>query len=545
METIEKSKIYLKLSKYLLKYSDFTSGTKSDEISALGKSSSRTEDAKNFVKDIESLGPTFIKLGQVLSTRKELLPTEFTDELCKLHSDVDPVEYSIIEKIVEDELGVKIKSVFESFDKEPLAAASLGQVHRAVLKSGQIVVVKIQRPNILQTITDDIKLIYSLVGYLEKFSETVRRFNPNSMIAEFERTLLQELDYNEEAHNIEVISKNLQNFEKINFPKVYKSYTTSKILTMDFIDGKKFSDISNIKMTEVDGEKIALEVFKAYLQQIFVDGFFHSDPHLGNLLFIEPDRIGILDLGMVTKLGPDLRSELLSLVVAISDGRGYEASEIAYRLVYPIESVTEDMASFKQSLARMVKDEHGKSVAHVKAGTVLFEVCKIASSAGLYFPPELSSIARTLMYLEELGNILDPNFNPNEAVKNQAVKLLKDNFKEDMSLSDVFLSTIEAKRVIEKIPSNFNKVLDDLANKKLSIKVDAIDEDKIMVGIQKIANRITSGLILAALIIGAAMLMNIKSSFILLGYPGFAIILFLIATIGSLFLLINIFFRDE
>jgi predicted unusual protein kinase regulating ubiquinone biosynthesis (AarF/ABC1/UbiB family) len=545
METIEKSKIYLKLSKYLFKYSDFTNGTKDSGSTSLEKSSSRTDDAKKFVEDIESLGPTFIKLGQVLSTRKELLPIEFTDELCKLHSDVKPIDYSIIEKIIEDELGAKIKSIFKSFDKEPLAAASLGQVHKAILKSGELVVVKIQRPNMLQTITTDLKLIYNLVGYLEKVSESIRRYNPKSMIAEFERTLLQELDYNEEAHNLEVISKNLSTFDQIIFPKIYRSYTTTKILTMDFIDGKKFSEISNIKMTEVDGKKIALEVFKAYLQQIFVDGFFHSDPHLGNLLFVEPNKIGILDLGMVTKLGPELRGELLSLIVAISDGRGYEASEIAYRLVYPIESVTEDMIFFKQSLARMVKDEHGKSVSRVKAGSVLFEVCKIASAAGLYFPPELSSIARTLMYLEELGSILDPKFDPNEAVKNQAVKLLKDNFKEDMSLSDVFLSTIEAKRVIEKIPSNFNKVLDDLANKKLSIKVDAIDEDKFMVGIQKIANRITSGLILAALIIGAAMLMNIKSNFILLGYPGFAIILFLIATFGSLFLLVNIFFRDE
>ncbi len=545
MEGIEKSKVYLKLSKYLLKYSDFSSGMQDVESSSLGKSTSRTEDAKNFVKDIESLGPTFIKLGQVLSTRKEILPIEFTSELCKLHSDVDPIDYSIIEEIVENELGAKIKSVFHSFEKEPLAAASLGQVHRAVLKSGQQVVVKIQRPNIYKKIKEDLELIYSVVGYLEKFSETVRRFNPKSMIEEFERTLLQELDYNEEAHNLEVISANLTKFKKIVFPKVYESYTTHKILTMDFIDGRKFSNISNIAMTELNGKEIAHDVFEAYLKQIFVDGFFHSDPHLGNLLFVEPDSIGILDLGMVTKLGPELRSELLSLIVAISEGRGYEASEIAYRLVYPIESVTEDMDFFKKSLSRMVKDEHGRSVERIKAGTILFEVCKIASSAGLYFPPELSSIARTLMYLEELGSILDPSFDPNEAVRDQSIKLLKDNFKSDLSLSDVFLSSVEAKRIVEKIPSNLNKILEDLANKKFKIKVDAIDEDKVMVGIQKIANRITSGLILAALIIGAAMLMNIKTNFILFGYPGFAIILFLIATFGSLILLVNIFFRDE
>lgn len=546
MNILQKSKLFLKLSKYMFKYAN-----KNFDIDATLNTDSSIdtttidEDAKSFVSDLESLGSTYIKLGQLLSTRRELLPPEFILALKKLQSNVEPVAYPDIANVVQDELKAPINKLFSFFDDKPLATASLGQVHRATLMDGTEVVVKVQKPNIVATIKDDLASMRKLVNFLNEKSESFRKYHFQSVLNEFEDNIINELDYDTEFHNLNVISDNLEEFTLLHFPKAYKSYSTHRVLTMDFIVGDKLDEISEFYKTEVNGKVIAKQVFEAYLKQIFVDGFFHSDPHLGNMILIDNDNLGIIDLGMVTKLGPDLRKDLLTLLVAISSGKGAEAAEIAYKLSSNIPGVNQDIVIFKQMISNLIKEEYDRSVKQIKAGSILMSVSKIASNSGLYFPQELSSIARTLMYLDDLARILDPEFNPHEAVRDNATKLFKANYTENLSLSDVFLGAQDLKNFISEFPSKANRLLDDINNQKFSLKIDAIDEVLLLKGIQKIANRITSGLILAAMIIAAAMMMKVDNGFVILGYPGLAFILFMFATLGGVLLLFNMLLKDK
>lgn len=546
MNFIEKTSVFLKLSKYYFKYAN------KDLISESGLvnreenfDSDIKEDAKNFVKDLESLGPTFIKLGQVLSTRKELLPIEFIYELKKLQSDVDAVSYEKIKEIVEQELKGDINKIFKKFDKTPIAAASLGQVHKGTLHSGAEVVVKVQRPNITEIISDDIALIKKIVHFLDLRSESFRRLHIINIVNEFEKNIIQELNYLSEAYNLEKINDNLKEFEALKFPKVYKSYSSVKVLTMDFLEGQKLDSIPDIALTELRGSYLANEIFKAYLKQIFIDGFFHSDPHFGNIVLFNKEILGVFDLGMVTRLGPDLRKKLLSLIVAISSGKGKETSDLAYSITSDVDGVDQDVSYFKEQITSLVKDQYDRSLDQIRSGEVLLGISNIASKAGLYFPSELSSIARTLMYLDDLGNLLDPKFNPHKAIRENASELLASYYKESVKMSDLFLGLNDIKDFMREVPSKFNRVLDDFSTGRFKLKVDAIDEDKMLTGFQKIANRITAGLIFSSMIIAAGMIMNLKSSHTLFGYPTLAMILFLFAFLGSFFLLMNILFKDK
>lgn len=546
MNMLQKSKLFLKLSKYMFKYANTNFDIDSSlNIDSSIKNTSINEDAKSFVSDLESLGSTYIKLGQLLSTRRELLPPEFIQALKKLQSNVDPVAYPDIVNVVQEELKAPINKLFTFFDDKPLATASLGQVHRATLMDGTEVVVKIQKPDIIATIKDDLASMRKLVDFLNDKSVSFRKYHFQSVLNEFEDNIINELDYDTEFHNLNVIAENLEEFTLLHFPKAYKSYSTNRVLTMDFIVGDKLDEISEFYKTEINGKVIARQVFEAYLKQIFVDGFFHSDPHLGNMILIDNDNLGIIDLGMVTKLGPDLRKDLLTLLVAISSGKGAEAAEIAYRLSSNIPGVDQEIVIFKQMISNLIKEEHDRSVKQIKAGSILMSVSKIASSSGLYFPQELSSIARTLMYLDHLARILDPEFNPHEAVRDNATKLLKANYTENLSLSDVFLGAQDLKNFISEFPTKANRLLDDINNRKFSLSIDAIDEVLLLKGIQKIANRITSGLILAAMIIAAAMMMKVDNGFFILGYPGLAFILFMFATLGGVLLLFNMLLKDK
>lgn len=288
--------------------------------------------------------------------------------------------------MLQDELKAPINKLFSFYDDKPIATASLGQVHKATLMDGTEVVVKVQKPNIVTTIKDDLGSMRKLVDFLNEKSLSFRKYHFQSVLNEFEDNIINELNYETEFHNLNVISKNLKEFKLLHFPKAYKSYSTNRILTMDFIQGDKLDKISEFYKTEVNGKVLARQVFEAYLKQIFVDGFFHSDPHLGNMILIDNDNLGIIDLGMVTKLGPDLRKDLLSLLVSISSGKGAEAAEIAYKLSSNIPGVDQEIVIFKQMISNLIKEEHDRSIKQIKVGSILMSVSKIASSSGLYFP---------------------------------------------------------------------------------------------------------------------------------------------------------------
>src|SRR5881394_162465 len=288
--------------------------------------------AEELAADLEAMGPTFVKLGQLLSSRSDLLPAPYIEALSRLQDDVAPFPYTDVERIVTEELGVRISKAYATFDEEPLAAASLGQVHRAKLRDGRAVVVKVQRPDITKQVLEDLDALAEIASVLDRRTKIGKRFHFSDMIAEFRKTLLAELDYRREAHNLTTLADNLADFERLVVPRPVPDYCATRVLTMDHIEGIKITKVSPVALVEMDGEALAEDVFRAYLKQIFIDGFFHADPHPGNV-FITPDgKLALLDLGMVARLAPRLQEQVLQMVMAISEGRADEVADVAIKI---------------------------------------------------------------------------------------------------------------------------------------------------------------------------------------------------------------------
>ncbi|HEV8266851.1 MAG TPA: AarF/ABC1/UbiB kinase family protein, partial [Thermoanaerobaculia bacterium] len=306
--------------------------------------------AVELASDLERLGPTYVKLGQLLSSRADLLPTAYLDALRRLQDDVEPFPYEEVESIVEAELGVRISKAFASFEKKPLAAASLGQVHRAVLRDGRDVAVKVQRPEIRPEITEDLEAFHEIARVLTNRTEVGNRFDFERVLEEFRRTLLRELDYRQEAQNMKVMRENLREFPRLVVPSPVDDYTTARVLTMDLVSGVKLTALSPLVMLDLDGAGLAEELFQAYLKQFLVNGFFHADPHPGNVLLTPEGRVALLDLGMVSRVSSELRARLLKLVVSLGEGRGDEVAA-------EVEAIGEKLESYdKDRLRREIVD---------------------------------------------------------------------------------------------------------------------------------------------------------------------------------------------
>ncbi|HVG18433.1 MAG TPA: AarF/UbiB family protein [Blastocatellia bacterium] len=500
-------------------------------------------EAKALADDLEKMGPTFIKLGQLLSTRPDLLPISYLEALTRLQDRVEPFPYEEVEAIVSSELGVRMSKAFSEFDPAPIAAASLGQVHRARMRDGRPIAVKVQRPNIREQVVEDLEALGDVAEFLDSHTGLGKHYEFQKMLEEFRRSLMRELDYRQEAANLATMNDILKEFDGIVVPLPIDDYTTSRVLTMDYIKGKKITSLTTLARMEVDGTRLAEQLFRAYLKQILVDGFFHADPHPGNVFLTDDGRIAMLDLGMVARITPALQEKLLQLLLAVAEGRSEDAANFAIRIGERTEDF--DEAAFRRRVADIVAQQQGRSAEQLEIGKVMLEVTQVSGECAIRVPPELTMLGKTLLNLDQVGWTLDPDFDPNAAIRRNAVEIMQQRMAKSVSPASIFSSLMDMKDFLETMPRRINKILDRVANNDIEVKVDAIDEKRLMEGLQKIANRITMGLVLAALIIGAAMLMSVPTDFRILGYPGLAMIFFLIATGGGLILMINILFYDE
>ena len=544
---------YSRIVKLLLKHGrrDMVARVGADDLidmrdgDAPGDVDKEREDAESLAADLESMGPTFIKLGQLLSTRADLLPDAYLTALSRLQDDVEPIAFDEVRDIVENELGVRLSKGFREFDERPLAAASLGQVHRAVLRSGREVAVKVQRPNIRKQIIDDLDALVEMAGVVDKRTDVGRRYGFGVMVEEFRRAMLAELDYRREADNLRTLGANLAEFDRIIVPQPVDDYTTDRVLTMDYAPGRNLTQLGPLGRMELDGEALGEQLFRAYVKQILVDGFFHADPHPGNVLVTseEPPRLALLDLGMVARVPPELRDQLVKLLLAVSEGRGEDAAGYAHSMSEPLDDY--DRAEFTRRVSRMVSDHAGASVADISAGLVVAELSRAAADCGLRPPPELTMLGKALLNLDEIARTLAPDFDPNQALRDEAAELLRHNLVGLLSPASVLSAALEAKEFAEKLPARVNSVLDTLAEGQVQLQIKGIDEQDIMRGFQKVANRITAGLVVAALIVGAAMLMRVETSATLFGYPAVAIVCFLAAAAAGVALLVTTFWGDR
>ncbi len=513
------------------------------ELDALAETTAGEAKADELAQDLEKMGPTYIKLGQLLSTRADFLPPAYIHALTRLQDKIDPFPFEEVEAIIAGELGVRISKAFSEFEAKPLATASLGQVHRAAMLDGRVVVVKVQRPGIREIITEDMEVLEDIAEFLDKHTQWGKRYEFGKMLNEFRRSLWRELDYRQEARNLSTLGANLLEFSGIVVPTPIEDFTTSRVLTMEYIRGKKITELGPLARLDFKGADLAEELFHAYLKQILVDGFFHADPHPGNVFLTDDHRIALLDLGMVGHISPQLQENLLQLLLAVSDGRGDDAAAMAIKISELKENFSEN--TFRQRVAGLVSEYQGSKMDQIQVGRVVLEITQISGDNGLRVPAELTLLGKTLLNLDLVGQTLDPTFNPNASIRRNAEKILQQRVWKAFSPTNLFGGLLEMKDLLVRLPSRLNRIFDTIARNELKVKVEPIDENIIIDGLQKVANRITLGLILAALIVGAALLMQVETSFRIFGYPGFAILCFLGVGGGGLFLVVQILLHDH
>ena len=497
---------------------------------------------EELARDLEAMGPTFIKLGQLLSTRSDLLPAPYLEALSRLQDQVEPFPFEQVEEIVTSELGVRLSKAFQDFERVPLAAASLGQVHLAHLRDGRPVAVKVQRPEIRQGILDDLSAFEEMAGLLDRHTELGRKLNFCGMVDEFRRALLRELDYRLEALNLVTLGKNLEEYKRLIVPQPVDDYTTSRVLTMEFIRGTKITALSPLARIDLDGRGLAEDLCKAYLDQILIDGFFHADPHPGNLLITDDGRLAFLDLGMVARVDPKTQEQLLKLILAITEGRGHEAAQVAVQIGTRLEGYNEDL--FRREVALLVASAQN-AAEPVQIGRIVLGLARQAAETGVRPAPELALLGKALLHLDDVARTLDPNLDPNQMVREQSQSILRKHMLKRLSPASIATSALEVYELFQQMPPRLNAFLDTVASNKLELKVNAFDESRLMDNLQKIANRIASGLVLAALIMGAALLMQVRTRFTLFGYPGLAMVLFLLAVACGFVLLLSIWLNDD
>jgi predicted unusual protein kinase regulating ubiquinone biosynthesis (AarF/ABC1/UbiB family) len=340
-----------------------------------------------------------------------------------------------------------------------------------------------------------------------------------------------------------VLARNLAPFDRLVVPAPHEDFTAARVLTMDFIPGRKITALSPLALNEVDGPALADQLFRAYLKQILVDGFFHGDPHPGNVLLTRDGRVAILDLGMVGRVGPELQRNLLSFLLAVSDGRSDEASAAAIKIGRRREGFAE--AEFRERVEDLVLTNRESTISELNFGQILFDLARFSAAYGLRTPTELTMIGKALLNLDQVVARLDPDFEPSAAVRSESSALLRERIEEGLSVTGVTAGLLEAQKFAEGLPQKINRVLEVLGGNELRVKVDALDEQLLIHGMQKIANRISLGLVLAALVIGAALMMRVDTSFRILGYPGLAIVLFLGAAAASVILALDILYYDD
>ncbi|MGE5814680.1 MAG: ABC1 kinase family protein [Acidobacteriota bacterium] len=503
----------------------------------------QSEAGKQLATDLEKRGPTFVKIGQLLSSRPDLVAPGVANALGRLQDDVRPFDFADVERIVTEELGVRISKAFIRFDREPIAAASLGQVHRATLRTGREVAVKVQRPGVRAQVASDLDTIERLAGFFGNHIETARRYDLEQVVAEFRRVLMHELDYRREAQNLCLLSKVLADYRRIVIPQPIDDYTTGRVLTMEFVHGQKITALNPVVRLEADGRGLAEELIRAYLHQFIVEGFFHADPHPGNLLLTEDGRLGLIDLGMVSHLPERLQEQLLKLLLAVFNGDGEGAANAVMAVAARPEMA--DQAGYRQAIATIVAEHRDARVADLRAGRTMLLLARVAAERGIRLPEQMALLGKTLLNLEEIARLLAPDFVIDEVIRANANSLLQRRMLKTLTPSSLFASTLEARELAQKLPGRINRMLDAVADDRFKVKVEMIDEGAVIEGLQKVANRITLGLVLAALIVAAGMLMRIPTPFTLLGYPGLAMIFFLAAAAGAIALAASIITSDR
>lgn len=517
------------------------SGFQHDPGLVVPPASTEADSPARFVSDLEALGVTFVKLGQLLSTRPDMIRPDYLAALERMQEKVAPVPVQDIQQVVEAELGAPIGKLFSSFDPQPLGCASIAQVHRAVLRDGREVAVKVQKPEVAAQLHSDLRVLRSFAAAADRFTRVGRRVRLSDWLAEFARTLQMELDYETEAGNLQRFGNHLAPYPALWVPQPLLDLSSKRVLTLELVQGVRVDAIPEVRRTEQSMDPLAAALVRGYLDQIFVHGEIHADPHPGNLRVTSDNRLAIFDLGMVAHVPPRLRERLLKLLLAAVDGRGEEVADDIIAISTRLEDYQEEryLRETGQMIARYAASRS------ISEGQVVLEIVRIATDCGLRTPPELSVLGKALLNLENVCHSLAPALDVRAIVERQLQSVLRARLKKTFSRANVASEMMELQQLARLGPRRISEILGLLAENRLQMKVTGLEESRLMENIQKVANRVAAGLISSALLLSAAMLMRIESGWTLFGYPVVALVLLLIAVIIALGLILSSLLFDH
>lgn len=473
-----------------------------DQTEDTADSEALQKDAEKLVQELQDMGPTYVKLGQLLSSRVDLLPTAYTEALRRLQDHAEPVPFDVVRQVAEEDLGARLSSVFASVDPEPLGSASMAQVHRAVLRDGRAVAVKVQRPGIRSQILEDMDVISELAATFDEHVGTARRAGLVAMVDEFRRALLDELDYRHEAANLEMLGKVVEPYDRLSTPVPIEEHSTARVLVMTLVEGANVGSLGPTAVPETEGELLVSQLFKAYLDQILVRGIYHADPHPGNVVLTVDRRLALLDVGMTGRLSPELREALVRLLVALGEGRGTAVAAALERAGERLEDF--DRSGLQRDVSALVVMIDGADIEGMEVGRQLAELARIALDNGLRPAPELTMVGKALLNLDDVARRLAPAYEPTAAIREHTALLTRDHLLSAASPSRLVSAALDAKEFAERFPDRMNRLLESLADGRIHIRVEGMDEREIMRSVQKLANRAASGLAVAALLLAAA-----------------------------------------
>jgi ubiquinone biosynthesis protein len=453
---------------------------------------------------LEELGPSFVKLGQLLSTRPDLLPAEMIEELKKLQDDVPPLPFEEMKPAIERELGATISELFSSFDERPLASASIGQVYRAMLRTedGEVaVVVKVQRPNVGPTIDRDIDLLYWFARVLERSVPETGVYRPVRLVEEFDRAIRAELDFAQEADNAERFAHNFADLPTVRFPLVYREYSSRKAITMGYFEGENIFDAVK---HGASAERIAKNAVQVVVKMVFEHGFFHADPHPGNILILGPPEepvLGLVDLGMVGRLSPRLRDRLVDLVIAAGTRDSRAVADALYSIGKPTKKV--DRMAFEGEVARLSDKYLGRRLADVPFSDLIRDLANASLRYGIETPADLLMVGKAVMTVEGIARQIFPALDVVEEMRPYFAEIVGYRYSPERLTSDMLHIATRFANAATEFPARAEDILEDLRHGRMSVDVR---QTSLMRATERLGKRIFSGLVVGALVLAGALL---------------------------------------
>ncbi|MBB6443597.1 ABC1 kinase family protein [Bacillus benzoevorans] len=458
---------------------------------------------------LQELGPTFIKLGQIASTRRDLIPEAITKELELLQDQVTAFSYEQVKECMEEELGGLPEKLFREFNETPLATASIGQVHAAVLKTGEPVAVKIQRPDILPIVETDLEILDDLARIMEENFSWAKTYQIRKMMNEFARSLHAELDYLMEARNSERIAKPFIDQPEIYIPGVYWNLTTKKILTMDFVQGIKINNLKKLEEEKYDRKLIAKRIIESMLQQILIDGFFHGDPHPGNIYVLPGERIAYLDFGLVGRLSEETKFYFASLVIQLQ--KGDTKGMVKTISSMGILSAETDLSSLNHAIDELQMKYYDTPFAHIKLGETVNDLFTIIFQHHIQIPTDMTIVGKTLLTIEGIVVDLDPEISIMQAIKPFGEKLIRQHYGPKQVMKNSLTDFLENARLISDVPKKLSALTSTVQKGKLHVEIGVPELRNFLKRLDKISNRLAFSIILLSfsilmvgLIIGSA-----------------------------------------